>query len=143
MGEEIKIKNPVEVKSAIRRCVAILSVYQDLLTEDVSQLKQVNAIIEETGKAIEQSRRGVESSYMKAKSMQHQSEAARRAMEQNNKLLKNLDNNQRVVQQCATDFIRIRQDHTSLIRESAALLDEGKILSSKIGTLIDKIMEAI
>lgn len=141
MTGDVKISSPEEIKSKIQRAAAVLSLYDELVREEIEQLAPVQALAEQAMQTVQERQRGVQTALEQTEQMPDSKQAQynlcfyRRQLER-------YAQQQQTVSQCGEMLETLRGDYTNLCKRNAKLSDEGKLLSRKIGVLIDKIMAA-
>lgn len=144
MEDSIKISNPEEVKGQVLRVAAVLDVYKDLLNEESGELALVQMLAEQTLQTVEQRRAGTQVALEQNRKLES---ADSRPAQYNEQFyirqLEFYDGQLRMVQQCMTALERLQTDYKNLCDGSVKLSNDGKLLSRKIGSLLDDIIAAI
>lgn len=142
MGENVQLKNPQEVLAYISREAELLNQYAELLTQEARELSALENLVLETTQLVNSRKRGISVAIEQTR-RQEDSDAKQQALIGLQKKLEQYENQLRIVNQCNEDILSIRQDFMSLIKDSTSISDTGKVLSSKIEQLINKILEAL
>lgn len=144
MTGSIKISNPEEVKGQVLRAAAVLDVYKDLINEESGELALVQLLAEQTLQTVEQRRNGTQVAMEQNRKVDS---ADSRPAQYNEQFyirqLEVYEGQLRMVQKCMNALEKLQSDYKKLSDASTKLSGEGKLLSRKIGSLLDDIIAAI
>ena len=141
MTGDVKISSPGEIKAKIQRAAAVLSLYEELVREEQEQISAVQTLAEQAMQTVQARQRGVQTALEQTEQMPD-SKPAQYSLRFYRQQLERYAQQQQAVSRCGEALETLRGDHSGLCKKAARLSNEGKLLSRKIGVLIDKIMAA-
>lgn len=141
MEDNIQLNDPQAVLACISREAELLNWYAELIRQESKELAALESQVEEAGQTVNLRKRGVTVAIEQTKK-QEASEYQEKSLQGLRKKLETIEKQSRQVGQCRDELIGLRQDAASLMKDSTANADNGRILAMKIQKLIEKIMEA-
>lgn len=142
MGDNIQLKCPQEVKAYVMREAELIIRYAELIKLEAQELAELESLVLQTEQTVAARKRAMTTALVQVKK-QEVSDAQQQAIRSMSKKLATYEDQTRQIAQCREDLVRITQDTSYLNKESLLLADNSKMLSTKIQTLINKIMDAM
>lgn len=142
MEDNVQLNNPQELAACISRQKDLLSQYAELISQESKELAFLENLLSETSQSLNSRKRGIYIALEQAKS-QDDSESMRQAMRGLQTMLVKCEEQSQMLAYCNDLLVGIRQDSANLLKESAAIADTGRVVSSKIQQLILKITETL
>lgn len=142
MSDSIKLTNPEEVITHVKRITAIIALYQESLQDDAKKLQRLESMISETHEKITSELRGKQTAVDQVKSHNTDSNETRKYIQTMNASIEKYNENLQKLTIANHNLGNLQHEHSANTQVCTEMFDNSKILSSKIEVLLRKMIEA-